>query len=59
MKRIQIGLILAAVTTVAACGGAQHVTRAETAPMSFVPFAPAEDDGRTSDRAAIDLLSLS
>ncbi|KIC49611.1 hypothetical protein [Tateyamaria sp. ANG-S1] len=58
MKRIQFAFVLAALTTVAACGGAQHyVARGDVAPISFAPYAQNYDD-TTSQRAAIDLLSL-
>jgi hypothetical protein len=59
MKRTQFFLVLAVLTTLAACGGSsQYVTRSDTAPLSFAPYAPGYDDA-TSQRAAIDLLSLS
>ncbi|MBY5933651.1 hypothetical protein KUV51_11625 [Tateyamaria omphalii] len=58
MKRIQFAFVLAALTTVAACGGSNHyVTRGDSVPMSFAPYAQGYDD-TTSQRAAIDLLSL-
>ena len=59
MKRFQFAFVLAALTTVAACGGPHHyVTRGDVAPMSFAPYASDYDD-TTSQRASVDLLSLS
>ncbi|WP_299047485.1 hypothetical protein [uncultured Tateyamaria sp.] len=58
MKRLQFFLVLAALTTAAACGGStHHVTRSDTAPLGFSPIAP-DHDGSTSQRAMVDLLSL-
>ena len=57
MTRPYYALVLAALTTLAACGGASHdVSRAYNAPMSFV--AAPDYDASTSQRAAVDLLSF-
>jgi len=59
MKSIKFSLILAVLTGLAACDGSnQYVTRSDTTPFSFAPYVPINDD-TASQRASIDLLSLS
>lgn len=58
MTRIQITLVLAALSALGACGDAtQAVTRGDTTPLGFSALQP-DHDGATSQRAMIDLLSL-
>lgn len=58
MKRIQFAFVLAAFSTLAACGGTHHyVSRGGADPMSFAPMSPDYDES-TSERSVIDLLSL-